>query len=128
MIGYSPKWPLKTSPRFGAYDLNTSIKDVVKQNLRNIVLTEPGERIMDPEFGVGIRRLLFENNIQILLMENEIAARISEQVRRYLPFVKLDGVNFQGIDDSPNSINIIIRYKISPINVEDLVSFSISKP
>lgn len=36
--------------------------DLVEQNLKNLLLTLPGERIMDPAFGVGLAAYLFEQN------------------------------------------------------------------
>ncbi len=60
--GLSPKLPLTTSDVFGAYNLNTTFQEVAKQNLQMLVLTMPGERMMDVNFGVGLRRYLFENN------------------------------------------------------------------
>ena len=54
------------------------IRDTVKQNLKMLVLTNPGERVMEPEFGVGIKRYLFQNfseNIQ-----SDIKQRVTRQV------------------------------------------------
>ena len=59
MAGLSPKLPLVLD-RTNGYALNTTYMDVVKQNFMGLVLTLPGERIMDPDFGVGIRQYLFE--------------------------------------------------------------------
>lgn len=42
----------------------TMLKDfnrVVKQNLKMLLLTNPGERVMIPSFGVGLKRMIFEN-------------------------------------------------------------------
>jgi phage baseplate assembly protein W len=36
-----------------------------RQKLKNIVLTNPGERVMLPNFGVGIKRYLFSQNSNI---------------------------------------------------------------
>ena len=54
--------PLLRSSNDG-FEMLKTIKETVKQNLKTIILTNPGERIMDPEFGVGIRRFLFEQVI-----------------------------------------------------------------
>ena len=60
MAGISIKLPLSLDPDDG-YKLNKTLKEVARQNLKMLVLTAPGERIMIPEFGVGIRNYLFEN-------------------------------------------------------------------
>ena len=58
-----------TFPFDGPAVFNSSYttKEQVKSNLINLLLTTPGERLMNPTFGVGIRNLLFEQVIEILL-------------------------------------------------------------
>ena len=41
-------------------------REQVKTNLLNLILTEKGERINHPDYGLGIKSLLFEQNSQIL--------------------------------------------------------------
>ena len=45
----------------GPFQLNKTIPETVKQNLKNLVFTNKGERIMDPLFGIGVYSYLFEN-------------------------------------------------------------------
>ena len=47
-------------------------KEQVKSNLLNVLLTEPGERILKPNFGVGLRNYLFENTSNIESLQNRI--------------------------------------------------------
>ena len=42
-----------------------TLKEQVKNNLINLLLTEPGERVNEPNFGVGLKNLLFEQNPDI---------------------------------------------------------------
>ena len=37
-----------------------TLKEQVKANLINLLLTQPGERVNEPNFGVGLKHLLFE--------------------------------------------------------------------
>ena len=57
----SPKLPLVMSNE-GGYAFTKTISEAVEQNLKNLVLTVPGERIMDPYFGVGLHTYLFQNS------------------------------------------------------------------
>ena len=41
-------------------------KDQVKSNIKNLLLTKKGERIIQPEFGSGLQSLLFEQNVDDL--------------------------------------------------------------
>ena len=67
MAGISPKLPL-TRDRQDGFALNKTVLDSIKQNVKMVVLTSPGERVMDPAFGVGVRRYLFENGYIMSLM------------------------------------------------------------
>ena len=61
MRGLSPKLPLTRNSETG-YSLNKTYRDMVKQNIKMLLLTAPGERIMDSNFGVGLKTYLFELN------------------------------------------------------------------
>ena len=54
MSNYSPRLPLQIDSTNG-FSNNQTILQVVQQNLKMLLLTSPGERVMDPNFGVGIR-------------------------------------------------------------------------
>ena len=58
MAGLTPKLPLALGGESGNYQLIQNYKDLIKQNFKNLILTSPGERMMDPHFGVGIRNFL----------------------------------------------------------------------
>ena len=126
MAGISVKLPLSLDEVDGAYALNKDLKDVIKQNLKMILLTIPGERIMDPDFGVGIPQFLFEQNT--LETQRIISGRIQKQVERYLPFIEL--VDFytgppQNELMDQNSLNITIKYFVPALASEDVLNISI---
>ena len=57
MNGIGPKLPLQRDDKFGNYGLISSYNEEVKQNFKNLLLTCPGERMMIPDFGVGLRNI-----------------------------------------------------------------------
>jgi len=124
MIGYSPKFPLQFDNYVGAYALTQTLKEVVKQNFINLMLTSPGERIMDINFGVGLRNYLFEQNTSQL--KSKIAADVRYQTSKYMPFISLDTINFsksQGTDGYDDQIlNVSIHYSVSSMNILDSIS------
>ncbi len=85
-IGYSPKLPLQHDPVDGYYKLNKTIGAVMKQNIKMVVLTCPGERMMDPNFGVGVRNYLFDTK---MVTHTSLRGKIMEQVKKYVPFVRV---------------------------------------
>ena len=58
-VGYAPSLPLSVSKEDGEYALLKTLESVAQQNLKMLFLTCPGERIMDINFGIGIRNYLF---------------------------------------------------------------------
>jgi phage baseplate assembly protein W len=92
MFGYGPKLPLKSTPDDGKFGLTKTIVENTAQNLKNLILTCPGERIMDPEFGVGLKLYLFELDSGRLAAE--IAERIETQAQLYMPNLTIENINF----------------------------------
>ena len=119
MKGYSPKLPLTLDPRDG-YRLNKSLHEVIKQNLKMLVLTSPGERVMEPAFGVGIYNFLFELNTQ--LTRDALRERIIQQAGKYLPFVQIKGISFgnsQEDDVDREMLGVVIAYAIPALKKKD---------
>ena len=83
-IGLDASLPLQSNEAQGFYVLNETIKDNVKQKVKMLMLTAPGERVMIPEYGVGLRNFLFENDVEVDIIE-----RIQEQVAKFLPDISI---------------------------------------
>ena len=49
-----------------------TVKEQVKSNLINVLLTEAGERVNEPNFGVGLKNLLFESNVNVEQLKENI--------------------------------------------------------
>ena len=125
MSGITLKIPVTPSSVDGFYSLTKNIRENTKQNLKMIVLTSPGERIMNPLFGVGIRDYLFEQFSESLF--RTIKGRIIQQTKVYLPYVKIIDVLFlnsnkdiiERQDAEANVLSIEIKYAITNLNVFD---------
>ena len=121
MHGIGPLLPLSVDSRHGTYSLVTNYHDEVKQNFKNLVLTNPGERIMNPDFGVGIRRFLFENRADAA---HQIEKRLHEQVGRYMPYIVIENVFFDTTDDKNielidrNTLAVQIIFSVPNMNFE----------
>ena len=112
MIGYSPKFPLQINNEVGAYALTQTTKEVTIQNYKNLLLTSPGERIMDKNFGVGVRNYLFELNTSST--HAQIARNIQEQTRRYMSFITLNNIQFnEGVLNPEENLLLVISVNFS---------------
>ena len=128
--GLSPKLPLTVSEVFGPYNLNTNFEDLAKQNLKMLILTIPGERIMDPNFGVGLRRYLFELNDSNTY--SNISSRIREQTQRYLRYIRIDDIQFQIPEDNPDifshNLSVSILFTILPLQRSTALQIDVDQP
>ena len=119
--GISVSLPLAYDNTDGPFKLNKTLKDVVKQNLKNLVLTSPGERVMIPDFGAGVRRLLFEPATPSTYQA--VKERVSTQISKFMPFVEIEELVILTPEEdeslSSNSARLVIRYNIGPINDSD---------
>ncbi len=77
----------------------TSI-DEAKSNMLNLMLTQRGERMMQPEFGTSIYGRLFEPITTDL--KAEVEGEIREAVENWLPYVELTSVD---VDISTDNID-----------------------
>tara|TARA_Y100000034_G_scaffold42045_1_gene51594 strand:+ start:489 stop:857 length:369 start_codon:yes stop_codon:yes gene_type:complete len=99
-----------------------SIKRLVKQNLKMLILTKPGERVMAPRFGVGLHAYLFESFNQGTIAR--IDSKIREQVGIYMPAVKIVDIVFSAPDPDNNYLGIAIEYAIPGIGTKDLLEIT----
>ena len=127
MAGFSPKLPLTLDPNDG-YALTKTIKEVARQNFKMLILTNPGERIMEPDFGVGINSFLFENNTAAVY--SQIDARIREQASKYLPFIEVGEIDFNSSEASSNLadnfLGVSIKYSIKRLNIGDVLQIPLN--
>jgi|TARA_B110000977_G_scaffold129271_1_gene164872 phage baseplate assembly protein W len=103
-----------TFPFDGRAVFNSSYttKEQVKSNLINLLLTSPGERLMNPEFGIGIRQYLFEQVIDKQFLKD----KITDKVQIYIPEIEIDDVFIkrENLETTPeiHTIRISLYYKV----------------
>tara|TARA_R100001510_G_C7656794_1_gene217248 strand:+ start:8978 stop:9346 length:369 start_codon:yes stop_codon:yes gene_type:complete len=122
MASIAPKLPL-TIDSVDGYTSIKRLKTLIKQNFKMIILTNPGERVMQPEFGVGIKQFLFENfNDNVYA---DIDVKIREQAATYLPVIRIINLEFAESSMDDNEISIRIEFSIPDIAERDLLQFTI---
>ena len=128
--GLSPKLPLSLDNADG-YTLIKTHKEMIRQNLKMLLLTSPGERVMEPRFGVGLRAYLFEQNTSIT--HSSIKTKINEQLNLYMPYVEIVELSFNDTTENPNFsenyLNIKLEYFVKPLEELDVIDldFDFSK-
>ena len=108
--------PFRKSNGVEGYFASTSTTiESVKNNIRNIINTNQGERIMQPQLGINLRKYLFEqfSDEVVFSIQNDIV----DTFKRWLPFVEIQDlqVNMSNRDDSigKNTMNVTILFNIT---------------
>ena len=89
-------------------------ENAIARAVRNIVLTTPGEKFFDPDFGSSISEILFENvdDITAVSIEDEIRSCLDN----YEPRVELINVNVDANFDE-NQFDVLITYRIVGVDI-----------
>ena len=123
---YTLKFPLNVDSKRETFEVldENNIADVVRFNIKSTILTCPGERRSDPDFGACAKRFLFNfNNGEYELLREEII----QQVNKYVPYCILDEVTVNDNTQNENAINILVRYTIPDLNKQDVFEITISE-
>jgi|9_EtaG_2_1085328.scaffolds.fasta_scaffold09160_2 phage baseplate assembly protein W len=104
----------------GQFTRTNSFSDQIKANIINVLLTERGERPMQPDFGVGLKNLLFEN------IENadEIKPEIEAQLGLYVPDIQILDLNSEFLQDN-HLLHITLAYQILNTAERDAVDINV---
>lgn len=88
---------------------------LIKNDLLQLLLTLPGERVMRPSFGVNLRNVVFEqlDDVTIQLLREEIAISVA----RFLPTI-----NLLSLDIRPDAANNTMAISIAFSMVSDPMS------
>lgn len=104
-------WPLLPLPdAHGAIDwpdLATSVRD----GIRAILSTRPGEQLMRPEFGGGLDRLLHAPNT--IATRREMRDLVQDALARWEQRILLDSVEVWEVDGAPSQVRVEIAYRLA---------------
>ena len=82
-----------------------TVKEQVKANLLNLLLTYPGERVNLPKFGIGLKNLLFEQEIDL----ETLKLKIQSQINRYISSIELKDILINTSEDR-HTISVSLTY------------------
>ena len=108
-------WPLLPLPDENGHLAFPTLEQSVRQSIRIILSTRPGERIMRPAFGAGLENMLQQPNT--LTARRQIRDLISESLTRWEQRILLDRVEVWEIEDRPSAIRVEIAYRLRRQNV-----------
>ena len=85
-------------------------EDAIKFSILNIIMTNKGEHLTDPNFGVGIERYLFDNIGDDFFINLE--KEIEFQLETYEPRIQLISVEFVPNEIDANKLTLYVYYKM----------------
>jgi len=97
------------------YDFNA-----IRNSLVNLFTTSPGQKVLEPEFGLDFRRYLFELLTKEMAMS--IRGDIYAKIRRYEPRIKLTDVSITIFEDI-NEMDVDIYFDIPALNISNASIF-----
>ena len=80
-------------------------------NIRNLLLTNKGERVGQPEFGCGLLNVLFEPMSDDLL--EDVRTEIEDSIAFWLPHVTINNIGVDRDETEPQQLNIIIEFALT---------------
>jgi len=128
-MGINLKFPLR-SYRRGFFEMNNTTIAAVRENIKTLLMTVKGERVVNPSIGTNIPTLmgqLFEQ-IEPGEMEAKLGSEISSALAQWMPEVEMTGITVYTQDNAPmgtalnpNDILVRMEYVYSGIpNMIDL--------
>lgn len=110
-----------------AFTQNFTELDQLKSNIKNLLLTKKGERLMNPDFGAGVETVLFEQITDDF--EDKIQDLITTAVDRYIPNVTIDEINVDMSNENKdrNYVNISLKFRSRSTGLSDVVSFNVQQ-
>lgn len=117
------KFPLKIEEGIGIVPIDeNALVEAVKFQLKNILLTIPGEKLSDPNFGVGLRNYLFsQGDTKIPSIKN----RIRKQIKKYMDYFETLDIDVKTSTKNDLTIIVNIRFKISQPKIEGELQVSV---
>lgn len=117
-LGIATPLSLAQDDKSSLYTMNFDQLEQIRQNLKNLLLTSPGERLGRFDFGAGLRNITFEmisqnNNFETLIME-----LMQNAVQRYMPYVSLKTLTSENISIETTKINRPLAKLLLEVNFD----------
>ena len=100
-----------TRGRSGLFPQSETTLEQAGSNIKNLLLTAKGERVMQPDFGSGLRELLFEQYTEDLT--EQIKLEIQNTISTWLPYITLASIDVNQDETNPNQTIVDIDFSLN---------------
>jgi len=103
-------WPLLPLPDSNGRLNYPTLEESVRQSIRVLLSTRPGEQLMRPGFGAGLQGFLHEQNT--LTTRRRIRDLVTESLERWEKRITVDRIEVRENADEPTRIRVEIAYRL----------------
>ena len=120
-VGIKTPMELSTGENAGPFKMRMSLGDQIKDNFRNMLATNHGERVMLHDFGANLEELCFELGTETA--DFKAITRIKKTTAKYMPFIQLN--TFEPIRKEAEPmvglayLGILVVYSVPTLNIEN---------
>ena len=105
---------------YGFFKRNYTYYEQIQDNIKTLLLTHPGERVGNPEYGCRLKEIVFEQN-EPEILKPKVNETIKEALDKFLPFVQLEETKLQA---NGNTLNVLCRFS-TEFNDDVIMSLTI---
>ena len=116
-------WPLLPLPDEHGRLSYPSLETSVRESIRIILSTRPGEQLMRPDFGAGLDRLLHEPNT--LATRRAIRDLVQTSIARWERRVLLDHVEVWEVSGEPSHVSVEIAYRLARTGAPAMMNLTV---
>jgi uncharacterized protein len=114
-LGRGWKFPVRLEPATGNIAMSEYEQDI-DEAIRIILGTAPGERLMRPDFGCGIHRLVFDTISRATI--GLVESRVREAMVKFEPRIEVLALEVSTKDAANGRLEILLKYRVRETNNE----------
>jgi Bacteriophage baseplate protein W len=103
-------WPLLPYPDKQGRLTYPNLEKSIRDSIRVILSTRPGEQLMRPRFGAGLQDFLDTSNT--ITVRRQIRDAITNSLQIYEPRISVERVDVDPVDGAPAQLRVQIFYRL----------------
>ena len=104
----SIRYPIAIDASLGRLQEETNYAAHVEQLIKQVLFTSPGERMNRPDFGCGVKRMVFAPNDEVVASLAQVT--VLEALKRWLdPVITVNNVTVKAVDEV---LQILVAYTL----------------
>ncbi|MGD0096990.1 MAG: GPW/gp25 family protein [Terracidiphilus sp.] len=114
-------WPFLPVPTNGQL-VFPALEQSVRDSIRVILMTRPGEQLMRPRYGAGLETFLDEANT--ITLRSQIQTTIMQSLQNYENRITVDAVDVDPVPGSPAQLQVQIHYRLLRTNAPQQIGLT----